>query len=197
MPRERERDWQDNLYGEIDKYKLVENLEDCLQCGKCTGNCPVAAITPSYNPRFIINEILSGNTSRILESEEIWRCFWCANCYRVCPVDIHFPLLMMQIRYMALENDYGIKFVSPINKYAFRAMEKGLTFVPGERGVEKIKRLRSSIGAVEWPEVSDKAINEFREIFEQTGAKEWMEELENKVEKEVSFSFERGGVNNE
>lgn len=197
MPRERDKDWRDNLYGEIDKYNLVENLENCLQCGKCTGNCPVAAITPSYNPRFIINEILTGNTARLLESEEIWRCFWCANCYRLCPVDIHFPLLMMQLRYMALENNYGIKYVKPINKYAFRAFDKGLTFVPGERGVQKINRLRTSIGVEEWPEVSDKAIAEYRAIFEQTGAIEWMEKLEEMVEKDVNFSLERGGVTNE
>lgn len=197
MPREKDSNWQEDLYEQIDKYKLVVNLEQCLQCGKCTGNCPVAAITPSYNPRAIINDILTGNNARLLDSEEIWRCFWCANCYRICPVGIHYPLLMMQIRYVALENDYGLKYVLPINKYAFRAMEKGLTFVPSERGIEKIKGLRSSIGVDPWPEVSDKAIQEFNEIFEQTGAKERMKELNVRAEKMVRFSYEGGGISNE
>lgn len=197
MPKELEKDWDENLYKKIDRYNLVENLEQCLQCGKCTGNCPVAAITPSYNPRAIINDILSGDVSRLLDSEEIWRCMWCANCYRVCPVDIQYPLLMMQLRYMALENGYGLKYVLPINKFAFRAMEKGLTFVPGQKGIDKIMGLRSSLEAPPWPEVSDKAINEYREIFEQTGAKKWMEDLENSAEKPVKLSFSEGRLTNE
>jgi heterodisulfide reductase subunit C len=147
MPREYDREWDPELYHKVDRYHLVENLEQCLQCGKCTGNCPVAAITPSYNPRAIINDVLAGSTARLLDSEEIWRCFWCANCYRVCPVDINYPLLMMQLRYMALEQGYGQKYVVPINKFVFRAMEKGLTFVPGQKGIEKIMRLRSGVGS--------------------------------------------------
>jgi len=197
LPRVREEDWDDNLYKKIDRYNLVPNLEQCLQCGKCTGNCPVAAITPSYNPRAIVNDILAGEISRLLDSEEIWRCFWCANCYRVCPVDIHFPFLMMQLRYMALEDGYGLKYVLPINKFTFRAMEKGLTFVPGQKGIEKIMRLRSSLEATPWPEVSDKAITEFREIFEQTGAKGWMEKLEKTQEKPLRLSFLEGRITRE
>lgn len=197
MPREREKDWDENLYKKIDRYDLVQNLEQCLQCGKCTGNCPVAAITPSYNPRAIINDILSGDITRLLDSEEIWRCFWCANCYRVCPVDIHYPLLMMQLRYAALEEGYGLKYVQPINKYAFRAMEKGLTFVPGQKGIEKIMKLRSQLQATSWPEVSEQAIKEFCEIFEQTGAKAWMENLENMPEKPLRLSFLEGRITDE
>ncbi|MDD4549912.1 MAG: 4Fe-4S dicluster domain-containing protein [Syntrophomonadaceae bacterium] len=197
MPREKDRDWDDNLYSKIDHYNLVENLEQCLQCGKCTGNCPVAAITPSYNPRVIVNDILAGSSVRLLDSEEIWRCFWCANCYRLCPVDIHYPLLMMQLRYMALENGYGLKYVLPINKFTFRALEKGLTFVPGKRGVEKIMRLRTSIGVEPWPQVSEKAIREYRAIFEQTGAKAWMENIQNMTEKPVRFSYLEGRMANE
>jgi len=197
VPREREKDWNDNLYAAIDRYKLVENLEQCLQCGKCTGNCPVAALTPSYNPRAIVNDILAGSPVRLLDSEEIWRCLWCGNCYRVCPVDIQYPLLMMQIRYMALENGYGLQYVLPINKFAFRAMEKGLTFVPGRKGIEKIMRLRTSIGVEPWPEVSPKAIQEYREIFEQTGAQEWMQNLESRSGKQLRLSYAEGRLAHE
>ena len=194
MPRERDKYWDENLYKKVDRYKLVENLEQCLQCGKCTGNCPVAAITPSYNPRQIINDILNGRLIRLLDSEEIWRCLWCANCYRVCPVDIHYPFLMMQLRYMALENGYGLKYVVPINKFAYRALDAGLTFVPGKKGVEKIRKLRESIGVEPWPEVSDKAKEEYKSIFELTGAVTWMRGLEETTEKPVTFSFLKGRI---
>jgi len=197
LSREFESEWDDKLYQKVDRYNLVENLRSCLQCGKCTGNCPVAALNPSYNPRAIINDILSGNTSRLLDSEEIWRCFWCANCLRVCPVDINYPFLMMQLRYLAAESGYGLKYVNPINKYAFRALEEGLSFVPGEKGVERIKRLRSSINAVPWPEVSDRAKKEYKEIFELTGAYDWMKKIESLQEKELRMSFKEGRITNE
>ncbi|MBC7074968.1 MAG: 4Fe-4S dicluster domain-containing protein [Syntrophomonadaceae bacterium] len=194
LSRERDKDWDQDLYKKVDRYRLVENLEQCLQCGKCTGNCPVAAITPSYNPRQVINDILRGSPVRLLNSEEIWRCFWCANCYRLCPVDIHYPMLMMQIRYYALENGYGLKYVVPINKYAFRALDEGLTFVPGRKGIEKIKKLREGIGVDSWPEVSDKAKQEYRAIFEQTGVVDWMRALEEKTEKPLSLSYLEGKI---
>jgi heterodisulfide reductase subunit C len=57
LSRELDKEWDDRLFQKVDRYKLVQNLESCLQCGKCTGNCPVAALTQSYNPRAIINDI--------------------------------------------------------------------------------------------------------------------------------------------
>lgn len=192
MGKERSLQWDEELYQKVDRYGLVGNLEQCLQCGKCTGNCPVAAITPSYNPRQIVHDILLGSVERLLDSEEIWRCMWCANCYRVCPVDINYPLLMMQLRYMALENGYGRKYVNPINKFTFRALEYGLTFVPGQKGIDKIRRLRSGIGVEPWPEVSDRAKHEYSEIFKQTGAYDWMKALENGEEQELRMSYREG-----
>jgi ferredoxin len=50
----------EGLYAKVDIYHLVENLESCLQCGKCAGICPVARLSPSYNPRQIIHDILNG-----------------------------------------------------------------------------------------------------------------------------------------
>lgn len=197
VSREHDRDWDPDLYMKIDKYNLVGNLDQCLQCGKCTGNCPVAAITPSYNPRAIINDILAGSTERILDSEEIWRCLFCLNCYRVCPMDINFPLLMMQVRFTALENGYGHKYVIPINKFVFRALEAGLTFVPGEKGVQKIMRLRSAVGLEPWPTVSEQAIQQYKAIFEQTGALQFMKKLESDVEKPLRMSYVEGRIVNE
>jgi heterodisulfide reductase subunit C len=194
MVRERDKDWTDDLYKKVDCYDLVDNLEQCLQCGKCVGNCPVAAITPSYNSRQIIRDILIGNMERLIKSEEIWRCLWCANCYRVCPVDIHFPFLMMELRFKALEYHYGIKYVFPFKKFALRALEEGLTFVPGTKGREKIMNLRSTIGEEPWPLVSDKAKNEFKAIFDLTGTTEWIEALNEESDNPVIFTYREGKI---
>ena len=193
--RERDADRVDNLDRLVDRYHLVENLESCLQCGRCTGVCPVANLSPSYNPRQIIRDILAGNKDRWLRSEEIWRCFWCANCYTLCPMDIPFPLLMMQLRYEALENRYGEKYFLPFRRFAMRALEDGLTFTPGgARGRERIMKLRGRIGLKPWPDISEKAKQEYRELFEATGTTAWMEAIKEEEERPVALTYLQGRI---
>ncbi|NMC27748.1 MAG: 4Fe-4S ferredoxin [Syntrophomonadaceae bacterium] len=194
MPREKYKDKAENLYKQVDAYNLVENLETCLACGKCVGNCPVASLNPSYNPRQIISDVMSGEARRWLDSEEIWRCFWCAGCYTVCPNDIHFPLLMMQIRYMAVENNWGLKYIMPFKRFALRAREDGLTFAPSEKGREKIKRYRRNLGVSEWPEISAKAQAEYKELFDLTGTTEFLEKLSDEAERPVRFKYLEGRI---
>ena len=38
MPRENMNEWDKDLYQKVDRYNLAQS-EQCLQCGKCTGNC--------------------------------------------------------------------------------------------------------------------------------------------------------------
>lgn len=194
MPREKYRDYNDELYQQVDEYRLVANLESCLACGKCVGNCPVASLSPSYNPRQIISDVLSGNAKKWIKSEEIWRCFWCAGCATVCPNDIQFPLLMMQLRYRATEHEYGLKYVMPFKRFALRAREDGLTFAPAEKGREKIRRFRSNVGTTPWPDISDKARAEYAELFDLTGTTEYLEKLDDEDEKPVSLSYLEGRI---
>lgn len=197
MPREKYQDHDENLRDQVDAYKLVENLETCLACGKCVGNCPVASLTPSYNPRQIISDVLNGNAERWLGSEEIWRCFWCAGCATVCPNDIMFPLLMMQLRYLAIEKKYGLKYMMPFKRFGLKARVDGLTFVPSERGQEKIKRLRTNLGVSPWPEISEKAKAEYKELFDLTGATAYLESLDDQDEKPVGLRYSEGRITHE
>ncbi|MGD0970003.1 MAG: 4Fe-4S dicluster domain-containing protein [Desulfobaccales bacterium] len=197
MLREKDTDRVENLYAKVDAYRLVENLEQCLQCGKCVGVCPVANLSPSYNPRQIINDILSGREERWLKSEEIWRCFWCANCFTLCPMDICFPLLMMEMRYRAIESGYGLKYFFPFKRFALRAREDGLTFAPAsKKGREKIVKIRQSIGTTPWPEVSQKARDEYKALFDRTGATAFLEAIKEEDEKPVQLTYLEGKIIN-
>ena len=60
-------------------------LYACIQCGKCTGGCPMAMKT-HLNPRSLIYRILvAGNGFDLEGYEELWDCTTCATCYSRCP----------------------------------------------------------------------------------------------------------------
>ncbi len=178
----------------VDTYGLTSNLRECLACGKCVGGCPAASVSPSYNSRQIIQDILDGNQERVLASEEVWRCLWCANCYKACPSGIYFPMLMMQIRYRAAEAGYGLKYFQIYQKFTFRAMADGLTFVPSEKRRDRIIKMRSGMGVSPWPEVSDKAKSEYNALFEMTGGRAWVESVGSKPEVPAVLNYLKGRI---
>jgi heterodisulfide reductase subunit C len=171
----------------------VPNLDECLACGKCTGGCPVAALNTSYNPRQIIRDVRMGIEDRFLESEEIWQCFWCANCLMGCPVDIHFPFLMMELRYRALERRFGLKYILPFKVFALKAREDGLTFVP-VTGRERIMKVRRDSGMTPWPEISDRARAEYKALFDLTATTDWLKAIRKADERPVHFSYVEGRI---
>ncbi len=63
------------------------NLYECIQCGKCTGGCPVS-IRSALNPRKIIYEALLDVRFVPVERTDIWECTSCATCVERCPKKI-------------------------------------------------------------------------------------------------------------
>lgn len=68
----------------------------CLDCGVCTGSCPVARVFPDFSPRQIVERALYG----IEEPSDptIWSCLTCAQCSVRCPASIDFPEFVRRIR---------------------------------------------------------------------------------------------------
>jgi len=64
-----------------------QRLSDCYQCGKCSGNCPVAP-EMDYLPSQLMRLVQSGRTSEALASRAIWLCDGCLTCSSRCPRDI-------------------------------------------------------------------------------------------------------------
>jgi heterodisulfide reductase subunit C len=62
-------------------------LRACLQCGKCSGGCPIASAEVG-GPRRLIAEILYDAKQRALEDRTWWRCVACGTCATRCPVEI-------------------------------------------------------------------------------------------------------------
>ncbi|MHB8204990.1 MAG: 4Fe-4S dicluster domain-containing protein [Desulfomonilaceae bacterium] len=68
--------------------KSGQNLLECLQCGKCSGSCPVASENVP-GPRQLVAEILSGLKDEALNNPLWWYCVSCGTCMTRCPVEIN------------------------------------------------------------------------------------------------------------
>ncbi len=68
-----------------------QNLAACLQCGKCSGGCPITlAAGVARGPRQVIAMILLGLEDDVFAAELPWYCVGCGICASRCPVRIDF-----------------------------------------------------------------------------------------------------------
>jgi heterodisulfide reductase subunit C2 len=65
-----------------------QNLLECLQCGKCSGSCPITS-ADVVGPRQLIAQILSGMRQQALTNATWWYCVSCGTCMTRCPVQIN------------------------------------------------------------------------------------------------------------
>ena len=87
-----------------------QNLLECLQCGKCSGSCPITSQTVE-GPRRLIAKILTGLQKQALEDSTWWYCVSCGSCASRCPVEINMYEVSTTLCEMAAEK--GIKSAEP------------------------------------------------------------------------------------
>jgi heterodisulfide reductase subunit C len=87
-----------------------QNLLRCLQCGKCSGSCPITSDTMG-GPRRLIARILCGMKEEALRDPTWWYCVSCGSCASRCPVEINAYALATTLCEMAAEE--GIKPSEP------------------------------------------------------------------------------------
>jgi heterodisulfide reductase subunit C len=202
--RETNKEWLpgfDKKFAEL-THQMVKDLEKCLQCGKCTGQCPAAKLS-SYNPREIIRDIRMGNVEKVISSHELWLCFFCSGCYAVCPRDINFPFVISMLRYAALAQGYGWEEVKKIkDPYAKDYYETGLSVNINERnvGVKKeiarhsksdgrIETVRKKMGLPAKRQVSERAMSEIKFIADATGMTDLFKEIDKKIAKPKCWNY--------
>lgn len=183
-------------------HHMVKDLEKCLQCGKCTAQCPAAKIS-AYNPRQIIRDLRIGNVQKIISSHELWLCFFCSGCFAVCPRDINFPFAIAMLRYAALGQGYGWEEVRKIkDPYAQDYYRTGLSVNMKERNpvIRKaraensktdgtMQAIRKKIGLPEKRVVSKKALSEIRFIADATGMIDLFKTIEKKKGRAKQWNY--------
>ncbi|MDR3557444.1 MAG: (Fe-S)-binding protein [Syntrophobacteraceae bacterium] len=75
-----------------------EQIDYCMECGVCTGSCPVSRVLPAFSPRQMIKRVLMDRDETVLEGRELWACLACARCSSRCPARIDFPEFIREYR---------------------------------------------------------------------------------------------------
>ena len=116
MAEHTELDWNWAFYKElVEDVDENRNIIQCISCGKCVGDCPAAKVS-TFNSRKIIQKVLRGDKC-VLKDSDIWHCYLCERCKRVCPKEnINIPLLIINLRNESFKRGYGPRY-NDLRKY--------------------------------------------------------------------------------
>ena len=78
-----------------------KQIDYCMECGLCTGSCPVSRELSTFSPRQIIKRAVLDSDDGLVRSREIWACLSCASCSGRCPAEIDFPEFISSQRQQA------------------------------------------------------------------------------------------------
>jgi heterodisulfide reductase subunit C len=81
-----------------------ENFHTCMQCGTCTGGCPMIE-EMDLTPRQVVHLADLGVKERVLAANTPWLCATCNACQVRCPRGIDLPKLMEAVRQILLREN--------------------------------------------------------------------------------------------
>jgi len=115
-----------------------ESILRCIQCGTCTSSCTVNAITSSYNPRRLIQIILT--TGLVPGKEDVWLCATCGICVERCPRNVSPMDIILATRCLLFEE------AGKIPPDSSRALRSVLRFGRAVKPRANIKERRAALG---------------------------------------------------
>lgn len=109
---------------EIASMAWGEKLLACIQCGNCSGTCPLS-LYMDHTPRQIIAMTRAGFKDDVLKSNTIWLCASCYACTVECPKEIKITDVMYALKQKAIEKGvYPKRFPMPVLAREFYSMVK-------------------------------------------------------------------------
>ncbi|TKJ41029.1 heterodisulfide reductase [candidate division LCP-89 bacterium B3_LCP] len=78
-----------------------ENFSKCMQCGTCSGSCPMME-NMTFGPRMMILRANFGQEEQVIGDNTAWICASCHSCMVRCPRGIDIAKLMEAIRQISL-----------------------------------------------------------------------------------------------
>jgi heterodisulfide reductase subunit C len=99
-----------------------DQLPSCIQCGTCSGACPLS-IYMDFSPRQVMALVRADFKREVLTSNTIWLCASCYGCTVECPRQIRITDIMYALKQMAIkEGVYPRKMPIPILAREFTRM---------------------------------------------------------------------------
>ena len=99
-----------------------EQLARCIQCGTCSGTCPLS-VYMAHSPRQIMALVRADFKDEVLQSNSIWLCASCYACTVECPREIRVTDIMYALKLRAIrEGAYPKRFPIPILAKEFSRM---------------------------------------------------------------------------
>ena len=99
-----------------------DKLASCIQCGTCSGICPLS-VYMDRTPRQIMALVRSGFKNEVLNSHTIWLCASCYACTVECPRTIRITDIMYELKQRAIEESiYPKRFPIPVLAREFTKM---------------------------------------------------------------------------
>lgn len=80
--------------------QLIEEFQvfHCVECGKCTGACPLAQVDQAFSPRLVAKHAIEEGIRSSYVREKVWVCLTCGLCHERCPMGIPFAHFVRAIR---------------------------------------------------------------------------------------------------
>jgi len=79
-----------------------ERLKDCIQCGTCSGSCPVSYFMDNP-PRKLFAMVRAGMREQVLGSDSLWLCTSCYTCTLRCPKEIAVTDIIYGLKRIAIQ----------------------------------------------------------------------------------------------
>ncbi len=87
-----------------------ENIDKCMQCGTCSGGCPMVEVL-QITPRQVMHLSALGQEKRLAGANTIWMCASCNTCAVRCPRGIDIPKVMEALRQIFLRKN--VNYIEP------------------------------------------------------------------------------------
>ena len=99
---QKEEDLRQAFLEQIEVMPNSEKIKSCIQCGTCTGSCPVS-YAMDISPRELIALFRAGDIETILSSKTIWVCASCYSCQSRCPTLIRITDIIYALKRLAMD----------------------------------------------------------------------------------------------
>lgn len=121
----KEEELRTSFLRQLETIPNSQKIKSCIQCGTCTGSCPVS-YAMDISPREIIALFRAGDLETLLNSKSIWICASCYSCQTRCPSLIKVTDIIYALKRLAMEKGiFPGKFPAPVLSETFVKVMNG------------------------------------------------------------------------